>query len=403
LLRKKPLRELAVAKVEFGAKNKRQNKMKRSRFRKEQIIGILKEAEGEPVQTVCARHNVSQWTYYQWKNKYGGMKGEEPRRLRAVEDENARLKRVAADQAVLSYKHTETVPVFVGLPEEETRHYDSRLDYTGNAILFIEPPMDIWISERFPGTEIATPSAPESQINGPHGIDTDRLFEAVFGVPDPSLLKRVLVMKDHLHPEQAWVRQEQQRIEYLDADSQIYTGFGEAIGNGRIIVYRPGFEGDINAVINHEWNHEFHWASEAAGLAFDGVMKEGIEEVTIEGIEEVTNADMKVTEQWAYLGEKLCDVRNAESQADAIWIACGIPISSCIYLTALDERLSSIPAERRGLNFEAHRYIAKLIKDWLGPRALGLLEQAATSPDHSVSQAARIALDYLTANPAGAR
>jgi putative transposase len=108
------MRELAVAKVEFGAKNKRQNKMKRRRFRKEQIIGILKEAEGEPVKTICARHNVNQWTYYQWKNKYGGMKVEEPRRLRALEDENARLKRVAADQAVLSYKHTETVPAFVG-------------------------------------------------------------------------------------------------------------------------------------------------------------------------------------------------------------------------------------------------------------------------------------------------
>jgi putative transposase len=74
--------------------------MKRSRFNAEQIIAILKEAEGEPVKTVCARHNISQAAYYQWKSKFGGMEVEEARRLRALEDENSRLKRVVADQAV---------------------------------------------------------------------------------------------------------------------------------------------------------------------------------------------------------------------------------------------------------------------------------------------------------------
>lgn len=74
--------------------------MKRSRFSEEQIIAILKEAEGEPVKTVCARHNISGATYYQWKSKFGGMEVEEARRLRALEDENGRLKRVVADQAV---------------------------------------------------------------------------------------------------------------------------------------------------------------------------------------------------------------------------------------------------------------------------------------------------------------
>jgi putative transposase len=74
--------------------------MKRSRFSEEQTITILREAEAEPVKTVCARHNVSQGTYYQWKSKYGGMEVEDARRLQVLEDENVRLNRVIADQAV---------------------------------------------------------------------------------------------------------------------------------------------------------------------------------------------------------------------------------------------------------------------------------------------------------------
>jgi putative transposase len=74
--------------------------MKRSRFSEEQIIAILKEAEAEPVKAVCARHSVSQGTYYQWKHKFGDMEVEEARRLRALEDECGRLKRIVADQAV---------------------------------------------------------------------------------------------------------------------------------------------------------------------------------------------------------------------------------------------------------------------------------------------------------------
>ena len=71
--------------------------MKRSRFSEEQIIGILKEAEAEPAKTVCARHNVSQGTCYQWKNKYGGMGVSELRRLRLLEEENRKLKELVAD------------------------------------------------------------------------------------------------------------------------------------------------------------------------------------------------------------------------------------------------------------------------------------------------------------------
>ena len=75
--------------------------MKRSRFSEEQILGILKEAQGDtPIKTVCARHNVSEATFYKWRAKFGGMDINEARRLRSLEEENSRLKRLVADQAV---------------------------------------------------------------------------------------------------------------------------------------------------------------------------------------------------------------------------------------------------------------------------------------------------------------
>jgi len=75
--------------------------MKSGRFSEEQIIGILREAEGDtPINAVCARHNVSEATFYKWRSKYGGMEVSEARRLRSLEDENSRLKRLVADQAV---------------------------------------------------------------------------------------------------------------------------------------------------------------------------------------------------------------------------------------------------------------------------------------------------------------
>jgi len=73
--------------------------MKRSRFSEEQIIGILREFE-EPMKTICAKHNISDATFYTWKRKYSGMEASEARKLRALEDENSRLKRLVADLQV---------------------------------------------------------------------------------------------------------------------------------------------------------------------------------------------------------------------------------------------------------------------------------------------------------------
>ncbi len=75
--------------------------MKKSKFSEEQIIGILREAEGDtPIKAVCARHNVSEATFYKWRAKFGGLEISEARRLRGLEEENNRLKRLVADQAV---------------------------------------------------------------------------------------------------------------------------------------------------------------------------------------------------------------------------------------------------------------------------------------------------------------
>ncbi len=72
--------------------------MKGSRFSEEQIIGVLREHEaGAKTEEVCRRHGISSTTLYKWKLKYGGLEVSEARRLKSLEDENRRLKRLLAE------------------------------------------------------------------------------------------------------------------------------------------------------------------------------------------------------------------------------------------------------------------------------------------------------------------
>jgi putative transposase len=72
--------------------------MKRSRFTEQQIVSILKEADaGGGVKELCRRHDISPATYYQWKSKYGGLDASDLKRMKELEGENSRLKKLFAE------------------------------------------------------------------------------------------------------------------------------------------------------------------------------------------------------------------------------------------------------------------------------------------------------------------
>ena len=71
--------------------------MKRSRFTQEQIIGVLKE-QGATAADLCRKHGISDATFYTWRSKYGGMEVSDARKVKGLEEENAKLKRLLAEQ-----------------------------------------------------------------------------------------------------------------------------------------------------------------------------------------------------------------------------------------------------------------------------------------------------------------
>lgn len=72
--------------------------MKRQRFTEEQIIGILKESEaGKRTDEICREHGIGKWTFYEWRKKYSDMTISDAKKLKALEEENRKLKRIVAD------------------------------------------------------------------------------------------------------------------------------------------------------------------------------------------------------------------------------------------------------------------------------------------------------------------
>jgi putative transposase len=80
--------------------NQENSTVKKKRYSEEQIIGVLREAEsgGMDIRTVVRKHNISEQTFYRWRNKYGGMDVPDARKLKAMEAENAKLKKLVAEQ-----------------------------------------------------------------------------------------------------------------------------------------------------------------------------------------------------------------------------------------------------------------------------------------------------------------
>ncbi len=81
----------------------KQGELTKKRFTEEQIIRVLREAERQemPIKDLCKRHNITEQTFYRWRNRFGGMDVDKSRRLKELESENGRLKRLVAEQMLV--------------------------------------------------------------------------------------------------------------------------------------------------------------------------------------------------------------------------------------------------------------------------------------------------------------
>lgn len=95
----------------------------KKRFSEEQIIGILREgeADGVVIRDVCPKHNITEQTFFRWRSKFGGMTVSDAHRLRDLESENAKLKKIVAEQMLAIEGLKETAKKKNGDPGSQTR------------------------------------------------------------------------------------------------------------------------------------------------------------------------------------------------------------------------------------------------------------------------------------------
>ena len=97
--------------------------MKKSRYSEEQIIGVLKEHQaGIPVAELCRKHGISDATFYNWRSRYGGMEVSEARRLKSLEDENRKLKKLFRHPRRTRARHPHQSPRNAADDRQRQRH-----------------------------------------------------------------------------------------------------------------------------------------------------------------------------------------------------------------------------------------------------------------------------------------